>query len=245
MNDLFKFAESDEEHWISVSDLMAVLMMVFLLIVIVLQDLAKDDDKQKIINEFKEVNYLLLSFDEIEDKLRERLEEEFDYLFEDGTAELDADELIIRFNDPRVLFESGEATLKENFENILKKFFPKYLNILNEEQFRNYISEIRIEGHASSNYGDLPKDEAYFENMELSQDRTRAVLEYGISETDINKDKKLKEWSKSLLTANGLSSSQIILDEFSNEDKEASRRVEFEIRTNFKEEILKSLKRLQ
>ena len=55
--------------------------------------------------------------------------------------------------------------------------FPRYLNVLT--QFRDSIDEVRIEGHTSSlwNHRSTP-EEAYFNNMALSQGRTRAVLEY-------------------------------------------------------------------
>ena len=42
----------------------------------------------------------------------------------------------------------------------------------------------------------------------------------------------MKDWLKQYLTANGLSSSMLILDSDDIENKEESRRVEFRVRTN-------------
>ena len=57
-------------------------------------------------------------------------------------AEIIRDSLTIRFREPRVLFEIGQAKLKPKFQNILKDFFPRYIRILNSG-FEEEISEIR------------------------------------------------------------------------------------------------------
>jgi outer membrane protein OmpA-like peptidoglycan-associated protein len=64
--------------------------------------------------------------------------------------------------------------------------------------------------------------------MDLSQQRTRSVLAYILSLPTIQTQ---KPWLKKHLTANGLSSSKLIMKNH-QEDKEASRRVEFRIVTN-------------
>jgi hypothetical protein len=47
----------------------------------------------------------------------------------------------------------------------------------------------------------------------------------------------MKVWAKEKITANGLSSSKLILDKDGREDKEASRRVEFRVRTDAEKRI--------
>ena len=69
--------------------------------------------------------------------------------------------------------------------------------------------------------------------MELSQDRTRAVLQYCFS---LMKDEDVL-WLKGLVTANGLSSSHLILTKSGEEDKDLSRRVEFRVRTNAEKQL--------
>ena len=117
--------------------------------------------------------------------------------------------------------------------NSLYAFFPRYIKVLTMPEFKDTIEEIRIEGHTDSDGG-------YFYNMKLSQDRTRSVLEYSLSV--LQNDAK-KDWVKKLLTANGLSSSKLIYDNNTKtENREASRRVEFKVRTNAEKQIQEMLK---
>lgn len=129
---------------------------------------------------------------------------------------------------PEILFQVGSAELNQHFKNILDNFFPRFIQILTDPKYKNEIEEIRIEGHTSSEWsGENSPYQAYFNNMELSQDRTHNVLIYILSKI---KDEKLFNWTKSKLTANGLSSSKLIYNLDQTENKERSRRVEFKIK---------------
>ena len=123
---------------------------------------------------------------------------------------LDKETLSIRFKQP---FPIGVYEVPENFANeILQNFFPRYIAILAQNKYRDRIAEIRIEGHTSSEWSSqLPVQEAYIKNMELSQNRARNVLNYilNIKAHEITKN---RVWLKKHLTANGLSSSQLILN---------------------------------
>ena len=119
----------------------------------------------------------------------------------------------------------NRAILKPKFKEILDDFFPRYIKVLNRQEYRDNITEIRIEGHTDSN-GE------YFYNMQLSQDRTRSVLQYCFN---LMTEEEIL-WSKRLITANGLSSSQPILIK-GTEDKDLSRRVEFRVRTNAEKKL--------
>lgn len=153
---------------------------------------------------------------------------------------MDESTLSIRFEQPDILFEVGSAELKNNFKALLDDFFPRYLNILTSDKYKNDIEEIRIEGHTSSEwFSKTSEQQAYFNNMELSQNRTRKVLEY-ILRQDWNKN--LFEWEKKHLTANGLSSSKLIFDADGQENKEKSRRVEFRVKTDAEKRIVRILK---
>jgi outer membrane protein OmpA-like peptidoglycan-associated protein len=85
-------------------------------------------------------------------------------------------------------------------------------------------------------------DEAYFKNMELSQARTRAVLQYVMSLDPVTEE---RAWLKSILTANGLSSSRLVLNPQGVEDSDLSRRVEFRVRTTARTEIVRILEAAQ
>ena len=97
------------------------------------------------------------------------------------------------------------------------------------------IAEVCIEGHTSSEFGALPSDEAFLKNMELSQDRTISVLKYsfGLQEATLH-----KKWMQEHITALGLSSARLVL-KGGEENRVKSRRVEFAIRTNTKDVLLR------
>lgn len=220
---------SDEETWLSISDMMSGLMMIFLFIsVSYMIDVIREKDK---------IKEIAVTYNRLQDDLYEDLYNEFKNDLPKWNAVIDRQTLSVRFQSPEVLFQAGSAKLEDRFKEILKDFFPRYINILTKRKYGYDIEEIRIEGHTSSEWReDVPYDVAYFKNMELSQDRTRAVLEFVLTQTNIENK---KEWVKRFLTANGLSSSKLIYYPDGTEDKERSRRVEFRVRTNSEKRILK------
>jgi outer membrane protein OmpA-like peptidoglycan-associated protein len=74
--------------------------------------------------------------------------------------------------------------------------------------------------------------------MELSQARTRSTLLYVLTLPQVRGD---VDSLRRLVTANGLSSSRLILDASGKEDAARSRRVEFKIRTDAETRIEKIL----
>ena len=82
-------------------------------------------------------------------------------------------------------------------------------------------------------------EEAYFQNMELSQGRTRSTLRFLLKLPDVQKD---LGWLRSNVTANGLSSSHLIFKpDGASEDADRSKRVEFRILTDAEARIDKIL----
>ena len=222
-----KPAEQQGEHWVSMSDLMAGLMMVFLLIAIAFMQYIKVE-RDKI----KEV---AVTYQNSQVALYEALENEFREDLKLWDADIDQTTLEFRFNSPDVLFDTGKIDLKPQFKNVLINFFPRYLGVI--KRFKDNISEIRIEGHTSTVWNTFSSDdEAYFNNMELSQGRTRAVLQYVYLLPKIADD---RNWIKKKFAAVGYSSAHIILDSYGNEDKEKSRRVSFKVMTNAESQIRK------
>lgn len=216
-----KFAIEDGDYWLTVSDLMAGLMMVFLFIAIVyMRDISIERDK---------IKDVAVAYQQNQVAIFEALNNEFDSELDAWKATLDKETLSFQFNSPEVLFDSGESTLKPEFKTILVSFIPRYLNIL--EQFKESIDEVRIEGHTSSEWGaDIPNDEAYFLNMALSQNRTRSVLNFSYLNTGLNKNDK--DWVKNAFSAVGLASAKVKLNMDGSENKELSRRVSFRVITN-------------
>ncbi len=219
-----------EETWISISDMMAGLMVIFLFIAISYM-LYVRSEKDKI-------EQIAHAYDQLQSALIDSLNSEFKYDFEKWNAELVDTTLSIQFRANRlnVLFGQGEADLRPYFQDILREFFPRYLEVL--QNFRDDITEIRIEGHTSSEwYTGVSPDEAYILNMELSQGRTRSVLEFILQMPEIVQEDR--NWIKGVLTANGLSSSQplFVTGGSDTEDRVKSRRVEFRVQTNAEKRI--------
>lgn len=71
--------------------------------------------------------------------------------------------------------------------------------------------------------------------MELSQDRTRSVLQYALDTLPTTQN---RDWVQTIITANGLSSSKPVLMATGEEDTTQSRRVEFRVRTNAERRIV-------
>jgi outer membrane protein OmpA-like peptidoglycan-associated protein len=222
MNSLFSknSSEQEESHWLSVADLMAGLMMVFLFIAIALM--------RNAFIERDKIKQVAIAYQENQVAIYEALNNEFEPDLELWDAEIDEDTLTFTFNSPEVLFETGEILLSPSYEQLLNSFFPRYMSVL--EPFKSSINEVRIEGHTSSVWNRYhTEDEAYFKNMELSQGRTRSVLEYIYNIPDAV---AYRDWIKSNIAAVGLSSSKLISDASGIEDRARSRRVSFRVITN-------------
>ena len=222
---LMKKHKQVENHWMSISDMMSALMIIFLFIAIsfMIKVNEQKKDMDKIIRESKQVKI----------EIYEALNKEFRDDFSQWGAELDQKTLSVRFKEPDVLFKPNSSRIEEKFIVILDDFFPRYLKVLNNPKFKDSIQEVRIEGHTSSEWrDDLGTDIAYLENMRLSQERARSVLTYVFG----LKLPEQRDWLIKHLTANGLSFSQRIEND-GKENFEKSRRVEFRIRTNADEKM--------
>jgi outer membrane protein OmpA-like peptidoglycan-associated protein len=246
-----KAASHEEGHWIPLSDLMTGLMMVFMLIAIIFMVNVESDAKVAKQNAMQAqataksaeqqadlVKSIAVIYDQMRLKLYNDLYREFEKDLPGWGAVLFRD-LTIRFKEPEVLFDTGKDVLKPRFIDILADFFPRYVRILSSPPYRNAIEEVRIEGHTSSMWENAPPERAYYKNMQLSQSRTRTVLEHVLELPSVSAQ---QSWLKSHLTANGLSSSKIIRLTDGREDARASQRVEFRVKTNADDKIAEILK---
>lgn len=220
-----KIDHETSEHWVSVSDLMSGLMMVFLFISIALMRHA--------LIERDKIKEVAVAYQNNQVALYEALKTEFEPDLQRWNAEIDKDTLSFEFKSPDILFGLGSAVMRDQFKDVLSDFFPRYMKVLN--RFRDSINEVRIEGHTSSQWNaGVNPEEAYFRNMELSQARTRSVLLFvqGIKAT-----KEDQAWIRRNVAAVGLSSSRLVLDGHGKEDAERSRRVTFRVISNAETQI--------
>lgn len=113
-----------------------------------------------------------------------------------------------------ILFESGDATLKPEAKAELKKAFEEYIGTLvTDPSIKPHLDKIIIEGHTDS-VG------SYIYNLNLSQKRALAVMEYLLT---LNFTKKHN--IEPLMIASGRAYQDAIMVD-GVEDKEASRRIE-------------------
>jgi chemotaxis protein MotB len=118
----------------------------------------------------------------------------------------------------KILFDKGSAVLKDGAKAELKSNFIKYVNaLISNKNILDHLDKIVIEGHTDSDGG-------YLYNLELSQKRAYAVMNYLLTLDYIKKHN-----IKTKLVASGRS----YLDPIKVngvEDKEASRRIEIKFR---------------
>jgi outer membrane protein OmpA-like peptidoglycan-associated protein len=227
----FSQKQEGESQWLPISDLMSVLMMVFLLIAV--------SYMLKVYLEKEKIQEVAVTYNKLQNKLYDDLNLEFEEDLKRWNAEIDKASLSVRFKSPDILFNMGSASLKPKFKNILADFFPRFIAILHKDDYRNDIDEIRIEGHTSSYWrAETTENKAYIYNMKLSQNRTRNVLEYVLRNES---NENLAKWIRLNVTANGLSSSKLIYNDDGTQNRELSRRVEFRVKTNAEKRIAKIL----
>ncbi len=209
---IFHQQDDQDDQWISIADMMAGLMIVFLFIAIV--NLKDQLDK-------------LRSFEILQDRIYNELYNEFENDLKKWVAEIDKETLTVSFREPKIQFATGSSEVKNQFKDILDDFYPRYLNVLWD--FREDIEELRIEGHTSSKWQKATSiDEAYINNMGLSQDRSKNVLIY-ILGLDLGQNKK---WAKEKIIANGMSFSKLLMRKNGTEDATRSQRTEFRVKVD-------------
>ena len=208
--------------WSSISDMMAALMMVFLFISVSYsfqiskqaEELTEQNERiSQIVGEYEDYNQLI--YDDLLLTFGHRLKE--------WDAEIEEDSLAFRFNNPSTLFQPGSAEITSQYSSVLQEFWPAYIKIM--MKYDTVIREVRIEGHTSSEWMGANVDGSYFNNMKLSQERTRTALEQCYSFTPSSDT----QWVRKTVTANGMSFSRPVISASGEEDPIRSRRVEFTV----------------
>jgi len=117
-----------------------------------------------------------------------------------------------------ILFDKGSATLKDGAKSELKANFIEYVSaLIGNKNISEHLDKIIIEGHSDS-------DGSYLYNLNLSQRRAYAVMNYLLT-LDYIKKHNIKE----KLVASGRSYLDTIKVN-GVEDKDASRRIEVKFR---------------
>ncbi|MDF0728428.1 OmpA family protein [Cytobacillus sp. S13-E01] len=218
-----KQTEETGSHWMSFTDLMSGLLLIFALFLMVnlFDHQTSMEKKDELIEEVVGIKT------EIIEELRKA--------FSHSNLRMDIDPKtgVIRFSSG-VFFGYNSYEVTPAGGESLREFIPEYIGILLSEQFRDHISQIIVEGHTD-------QEGSYLYNLDLSQTRSFAVVKEILSEDF--PDFEHKNEMRSLLTSNGRSFSEPMLNEEGKIDPEKSRRVEFKFRLK-DEQVFEEIQKL-
>ena len=202
----------EPNFWISYSDLMAAMLMVFalLLIVAMVHFAELNRRKQQRLNQQED---RLKSFRELQQLLITDLQDALD----DESVTIDPETGALRIGSA-VLFGEDEAELRPEGKERLDRIFDDYIRIVLDQRFREAVKQIEIEGHTNSR-GD------YLYNLELSQRRAYNVMRELLDRA--GQDRTVLE---RLVVAGGRSFAVPVLDGRGVEDMARSRRIEIKFR---------------
>jgi chemotaxis protein MotB len=201
-----KQKEEDEEvsYWLSYSDLMAGVLIIFILLFTykILAYNQNLESKESKIKELTSIRKMIIT----------RLFEEFG-----DEIQIDPKTGVIKVRS-NILFDVDQSKIKKEGHQFLQKFIPRYLKVLlGEEDIKKHLSRIVVEGH-TDNTG------TYLYNLELSQARAFNVVKYIYSEEVIT---KYKDGLENFISAIGRSEVDLVLSDQGKISKNKSRRVEF------------------
>lgn len=236
------------DYWMSYSDLMAGMLLVFILMLVAVMFARQhqlEQEREKLIAETARNQRLSKEYDElhtdvsqvlgIREKILTRLKERF----ENSNSQISFDDATgaVRLGSS-VLFTEGSSKLLTQGQVTLDETMPDYFEaLLGDPELRRHVDQIIIEGHTNSNYsGSRDARDGYLFNLRLSQDRAYEAMEYILGSPENQKYDPF-----SILAANGYSSARPIKLSDGSEDKAKSRRIEIRFRLK-DEEALNILK---
>jgi outer membrane protein OmpA-like peptidoglycan-associated protein len=171
----------------------------------------------------------------LQNKIYLALMKEFEHDLESWSAEINENDATVSFTGYNLVqFKQGSDYIESDFKEIISDFFPRYVKVI--KRYNNDVRRVRIEGHTSSEWSIQDSDDQkYLKNLNLSQRRAFNVLELCLLTLRYGH----KEWIKSKIGSEGLSSSKLVINNDGSEDKKRSRRTVFKIEINHGNYLLK------
>jgi chemotaxis protein MotB len=226
--------DNDNPFSLSIGDLMSAMLFIFLLLLSVclieLNNERKEVAMQKDIVEKQkdQIAQTVGQHQKVRSEIIQIIHKNIGENLEKWNATFDTTALTICF-PAEAAFPINSSQLNDSFTKMLDNFFPQLITTLTENNLTyNGIDEIRIEGHASPE-GD------YFKNMELSQDRANAVLNYCYPKfRSGNYKQEQLNWVEKKVNSCGMSSSHPVFNQYNTAqiDTLQSRRVQFKLIPN-------------
>ena len=205
--------DREPEYWLSYSDLMAGLLMVFaLMLMAALYQQGNRECQLMVYDEAADsITKLLDTRQRVIDSLRVRFGS--GSVNQSKPVEVDSAGTV-RFAGS-LLFEQASAEVSPEGRGELASFARDYFPVLlNNEDFQDQLKRIVVEGHTNN-------DGTYELNLRLSHARSLAVMQVLLEEAEVFEDDL-----KKLVTANGRSFADLKLLPDSTIDKAGSRRIE-------------------
>lgn len=206
-------SEQPPNFWISYSDLLAGMLLVFaLLLIVAMSNFASFNERKKQLLSEQETK--LKSFRALQERLIGNLSE----AMTDQNAQIDIETGVLQIQSG-ILFGEGESGLRVDASQRLFQIFDAYIKVILNDEFREFIKYIEIEGHTNSNGG-------YLYNLKLSQERALTIMRQLLDHASASDRQMLEK----MVVASGRAYSNLILDQQGREDLIKSRRIEIKFR---------------
>ena len=206
-------SEQPPNFWISYSDLLAGMLLVFaLLLIVAMSNFASFNERKKQLLSEQETK--LKSFRALQERLIGNLSE----AMTDQNAQIDIETGVLQIQSG-ILFGEGESGLRSDASQRLYQIFDAYIKVILNDEFREFIKYIEIEGHTNSNGG-------YLYNLKLSQERALTIMRQLLDHASASDRQMLEK----MVVASGRAYSNLILDQQGREDLIKSRRIEIKFR---------------
>ena len=236
-----KIFEEGVSYWQSYSDMMAAVLLVLVLLLTFSMFESKSqiekeknalEEQQKLVAEqqekLEEQQEMLDRIIGVRAELIEALKSEFESSGLNVKVDSQTGSIIF---DSNILYDVNQTIIKSEGQEFLREFFPRYFKVLLGSDFKEYISEIIIEGHTDTNG-------SYFHNLELSQQRAYSVAEYCLDEAKGILTPQEIEELRAIMTANGRSyTNPVYQADGVTVDLDKSRRVEIKFRLKDEEMV--------
>ena len=204
--------------WVSYSDLMAGMLLVFILLLsVAMFHYAEFNQRKEQLLRRQEQK--LASFH----RMQQRIIKQLARALIGETVTVDPQTGAVQIGSG-ILFGEGEAELRPEGKERLATIFDAYVKVILDDRFREAVKQIEIEGHTNSNG-------TYLFNLELSQQRALAVMKELLTRAGPQ-----SENLEQMVVAGGRSFTHLVRDENGLEDPVKSRRIEIKFR--LKEEEL-------
>ncbi|MDY0122405.1 MAG: OmpA family protein [Sulfurimonas sp.] len=130
--------------------------------------------------------------------------------------------LTLELHKQNLYFKVGEYELTQEQQKFLDRFSKRFLALLHK--YKDQIQTLEINGHTSSEWGDVDFTQRYLKNEKLSMNRSFATLSYLF----VTQGKEIQDWLTQILKGSGLSYAKKVSFQ-EKEHRELSRRVSFKI----------------